>query len=87
MIEHRRPDIILVNYKNKQCHIIDVAIPVDAGMTDKELEKIVRYTPTSYPLLHPLTINNPSPLSDHQSVATPVKIYTKVRILHTIHLT
>ena len=29
LIEHRRPDIVVVNKKNSTCDIIDVAVPGD----------------------------------------------------------
>ena len=42
MIEARRPDIVIVNNVNKVTMIIDVAIPGDARLCDKE--KISRNT-------------------------------------------
>ena len=35
-IEARRPDIVLVDKSKKSCHIIDVAIPEDSGVKEKE---------------------------------------------------
>ena len=40
VIEHRRPDIILIKKKTKQCLIIDVASTGDHGVAKKETEKI-----------------------------------------------
>ena len=42
-IKHRRPDIVLLNYKEKQCYVIDIACPADARVKEKELEKITKY--------------------------------------------
>ena len=41
--EARRPDLILVNKKAKSCVIIDVAIPCDCRIHEKEIEKIEKY--------------------------------------------
>ena len=43
VIEHRRPDIVLVDYKQRQCNIIDIAVPGDARTKDKEKEKVEKY--------------------------------------------
>jgi hypothetical protein len=43
VIEHRRPDIILVNKEEKTCQIIDVAIPVDHNIRKKTKEKVEKY--------------------------------------------
>ena len=43
VIEARRPDLILVDKKAKLCVIIDVAIPGDCRMREKEIEKIEKY--------------------------------------------
>ena len=40
MIEARRPDIALVNKKNKEIKIIDIAVPGDSRVKEKEFEKI-----------------------------------------------
>ena len=42
-IHHRRPDIILINKETKECSLIDVAIPGDHRVDDKEVEKITNY--------------------------------------------
>ena len=42
-MEARRPDLILVNKKAKSCVIIDVAIPGDCRIREKEIEKIEKY--------------------------------------------
>ena len=43
MIEARRPDIVLVDKIKKETVIIDVAIPGDTRVCDKEQEKIEKY--------------------------------------------
>ena len=43
VIEARRPDLILVDKKAKSCVIIDVAIPGDCRIREKEIEKIEKY--------------------------------------------
>ena len=42
-IEARRPDIILVKKKEKECVIIDIAVPGDVRTKIKEEEKIDKY--------------------------------------------
>ena len=44
-IEHeaRRPDIVFVDNKEREVFIIDVAIPSDDRVKDKELEKVEKY--------------------------------------------
>ena len=42
-IEHRRPDIIVHDVEKGECLIIDVAIPADKNIADKEVEKITKY--------------------------------------------
>ena len=42
-IEPRRPDLILVGKNTKSCIIINVAIPGDCRITEKEIEKIEKY--------------------------------------------
>ena len=44
-IEARKPDIVLVDKKKKEIKIIDVAIPGDVRVCEKELEKIDKYKP------------------------------------------
>ena len=41
--EARRPDLILIDKKAKSCVIIDVAIPGDCRIREKEIEKIEKY--------------------------------------------
>ena len=43
MVEARRPNIILVDKQAKVAKIIKIAIPGDARVKDKELEKIEKY--------------------------------------------
>ena len=42
-IQARRPDIVIHDKSNKSCYIIDVAIPGDARVAQKEAEKIEKY--------------------------------------------
>ena len=44
MVEARRPDIVFVDKKKKrEIKILDVAVPSDGRVKDKELEKIEKY--------------------------------------------
>ena len=36
-------DLVLVDKSKKSCHIIDVAIPEDSGVKEKETEKVEKY--------------------------------------------
>ena len=38
-----RPDIIIKNKKEKTCTLIDVAIPADRNVVQKEVEKNLKY--------------------------------------------
>ena len=42
-MEVKRPDLILVDKKAKSCVIIDVAVPGDIRIPEKEIEKIEKY--------------------------------------------
>ena len=42
-IEHRKPDIIVIDKKDKMCKIIDVACPGDHNLVEKRNEKMNRY--------------------------------------------
>ena len=39
-----KPDIIIKNKKEKTCTLIDVAIPTDRNVVQKEAEKKLKYT-------------------------------------------
>ena len=43
VIEARRPDMIIVEKKDKKCEIIDFAVPYDTRVDEKEKEKIQKY--------------------------------------------
>ncbi|XP_067931050.1 uncharacterized protein [Watersipora subatra] len=43
VIEARRPDLILINKETKQCQAIDIVIPRDTRVVQKEDEKIGKY--------------------------------------------
>ena len=42
-MDARRPDIIVVDKKRKSCLTVDIAIPTDASVGEKEKEKIGTY--------------------------------------------
>ena len=42
-IQARRPDIVVVNKKERKCYIIDFAVPGDVRIAEKEMEKIEKY--------------------------------------------
>ena len=42
-IEARRPDIVAVDQKRKNCLIEDIGIPADVTLGEKEKEKIGKY--------------------------------------------
>ena len=44
MIEARRPDIVVVDKVKKETMIIDMAIPGDTRVYDKEQEKIKKHS-------------------------------------------
>ena len=39
----RRPDIVIINKEDKNCFIVDIAIPGDSRLNEKEGEKIEKY--------------------------------------------
>ena len=43
VVECRKPDIVIVDKKERKCVIIDVAIPGDSRVNSKEEEKIEKY--------------------------------------------
>ena len=43
VIEARRPDIVVVNKQEKECTIIDIALPADKRIGEKENEKVEKY--------------------------------------------
>ena len=43
VVEARRPDMIVVSKKEDKCIIVDVAIPGDSGVHEKEFEKAEKY--------------------------------------------
>ena len=40
--EARRPDIIFADKNEKRCMIVDIAVPGDGRLHEKELEKIAK---------------------------------------------
>ena len=43
LIECRRPDIVVVLKKKKECKTMDIAVPRDSRVGEKELEKMEKY--------------------------------------------
>ena len=43
VIQHRRPDVVLLDKTKKMCHLIDIAVPGDIRVASKEMEKIEKY--------------------------------------------
>ena len=43
IIEARRPDIVVVNKEERNCTIIDIAVPADKRIGEKEKEKVEKY--------------------------------------------
>uniref|UniRef100_A0A1X7VKC9 Reverse transcriptase zinc-binding domain-containing protein n=1 Tax=Amphimedon queenslandica TaxID=400682 RepID=A0A1X7VKC9_AMPQE len=43
LIEHRKPDIVVLEKGDKKCFIVDVAIPGDKRIISKEEEKVEKY--------------------------------------------
>ena len=50
-IDHNKPDIVLLDKKEKTCYVIDVACPFDTRVEKKEKEKFEHYTDLKYELL------------------------------------
>lgn len=44
-IAHNRPDITLINKNTKHTYLIDIAVPNDTNIENKEQEKITKYLP------------------------------------------
>ena len=44
VIQHRRPDIVVLYKNERKCHLIDIAVPEDKRTDLKEQEKIDNYT-------------------------------------------
>ena len=43
VIEHRRPDAVILDKHEKMCHLIDIAVPGDSRVEVKENEKVQKY--------------------------------------------
>ena len=43
VIQARRPDLVLVDKKDRICKIIDFAVPGDSRIKEKEKDKIEKY--------------------------------------------
>jgi len=44
-LKHNQPDIVLVDRQDKTCLIIDIAVPRDENIREKEQEKVSKYEP------------------------------------------
>ena len=42
-IQARRPDVVVEGRDKKTCNSIDIAVPVDAGIVEKEKENVEKY--------------------------------------------
>ena len=56
-IEHRRPDLIIVDKEKKTACIIDIAVPGDNWVGTKELEKIFKYQDLKMEISRMWTLN------------------------------
>ena len=43
VVEARRPDLVVVDKKERSCQTIDFAVPGDSGIEEKEKDKVERY--------------------------------------------
>ena len=43
IVEARRPDIVIVSKKESKCIFVDIAIPGDSRVHEKEFEKVEKY--------------------------------------------
>ena len=43
VIEARRPDIVIIDRKEESCIIVDIAVPADGRVHEKEREKVEKY--------------------------------------------
>ena len=50
-IEHNKPDLVLLDKKERTCYIIDVTYPFDTRVEKQEKEKFEYYTDLKYELL------------------------------------
>ena len=44
-LDHNRPDVILLNRRDKECLIVEFSVPWDANVVIREEDKIQRYLP------------------------------------------
>ena len=44
-LKHNQPDIVLVDHRTRTCLIIDIAVPRDENIREKEQEKVDKYEP------------------------------------------
>ena len=42
-IQHRRPDILVIEEEKRECKIVDIPVPGDQNIKVKELEKVTKY--------------------------------------------
>ena len=61
VIEARRPDLVVVDKKERSCNIIDFAVPGDSSIEEKEKDKIEKYEDLGRELPK---ISNVNPIQD-----------------------
>ena len=44
IVQHNRPDIVIIHKRERRCQIVDIAVPGDKRVELKEREKIEKYT-------------------------------------------
>ena len=66
-VRANRPDIIIKNKKEKTCTLIDVAVPADRNIVQKEAEKKLKYTSLCIEIQRIIFISN---LSNDRSKAS-----------------
>ena len=98
-IQARRPDVVVVDREKKNSNIIDIAIAVDAGIVEKEKDKVKKYQDLRREVAHvkakvvPIVVGalgavTPS-LSKHLNaigVTTRIELLQKVALLSTARL-
>jgi hypothetical protein len=102
VIEHRKPDITVLDKTNRRCFIVDVAIPGDHKIAEKQLDKITRYSELRVELARLWNVNAsvipivigalgsiPKDLSKHikaLEIKPHIPILQKTAILSTSHI-
>lgn len=101
-IQARRPDVVVVDREKKTCNIIDIAVPVDAGIVEKEKEKVESYQDLRREVARPWNVKakvvpivvgalravapNLSKHLDASGVTTRIELLQKAALLGTARL-